>query len=71
LSCKSADGPTGKGKVQVTFSPSGHASAANVVGGDFAGTSVASCVARLFRMAQVPPFSGDAVTVSKSFVIPE
>lgn len=71
LSCKSADGPTGKGKVQVTFSPSGHASAANVVGGDFAGTSVASCVARLFRMAQVPPFVGDPVTVSKSFSIPE
>jgi hypothetical protein len=39
------------------------------VGGAFAGTDVGGCVARLFRAAKVPPFSGDPVTVSKSFSI--
>jgi hypothetical protein len=69
--CKSADGPTGSGKVQVTFAPSGKATSANITEGDFAGTSVGSCVAKLFRGAKVPAFSGDPVTVSKSFSIPE
>jgi predicted Zn finger-like uncharacterized protein len=67
-SCKTADGPTGSGKVSVTFAPSGRATMTNV-GGAFAGTDVGSCVARLFRSARVPAFSGDAVTVSKSFSI--
>ena len=63
-----AGGPTGKGRVSVTFSPSGRATSANV-GPPFAGTSVGSCAARAFRSASVPPFSGGAVTVSKSFFI--
>jgi predicted Zn finger-like uncharacterized protein len=68
-SCKTADGPTGTGKVQVTFAPSGRATAANVIEGPFGGTSVGGCIARLFRAAKVPPFSGDPVTVSKSFTV--
>lgn len=67
-SCKTADGPTGSGKVSVTFAPSGRATATSVAG-DLAGTEVGGCVARLFRAAKVPPFSGDPVTVSKSFTI--
>jgi hypothetical protein len=67
-SCKKPDGPTGSGKVSVTFAPSGRATMTNV-GGDFAGTEVGGCVARLFRAAKVPAFSGDPVTVSKSFSI--
>jgi hypothetical protein len=70
-SCKTDDGPTGRGKVQVTFAPDGHASGVNVTDGTFAGTSVGSCVSRLFRAAHVPAFSGNPVTVSKSFSIPE
>lgn len=70
-SCKTPDGPTGKGKVQVTFSPSGHATSANVIEGSFGGTSVGGCIAKLFRSARVPPFSGDPVTVAKSFTVPE
>ncbi|MBN2195055.1 MAG: zinc-ribbon domain-containing protein [Polyangiaceae bacterium] len=69
-SCKRAGGPTGTGKVQVTFAPSGRVTSANVVGGAFGGTSVGSCVASAFRSARVPPFSGSPVTVSKSFTIP-
>ena len=37
--------------------------------GDLAGTAVGGCVARLFRSAKIPAFSGDAVTVSKSFSV--
>lgn len=67
-SCKTADGPTGAGKVSVTFAPSGRATATSVAG-DLAGTEVGGCVARLFRAAKVPPFTGDPVTVSKSFTV--
>jgi predicted Zn finger-like uncharacterized protein len=70
-SCKKDDGPTGRGKVQVTFAPTGRATSANVIEGPFGGTPVGGCVAKLFRGAKVPAFSGDAVTVSKSFTIPE
>lgn len=70
-SCKQDDGPTGSGKVQVTFAPTGRATSANVIEGPFGGTSVGGCVAKLFRAAKVPAFSGDPVTVSKSFTIPE
>ncbi len=68
-SCKKLGGPTGSGRVTVTFAPSGRVTTANVDGGAFAGTSVGGCVASLFRKAHVPPFSGSAVTVSKSFSI--
>jgi predicted Zn finger-like uncharacterized protein len=70
-SCKKDDGPTGTGKVQVTFAPTGRATSATVIEGPFGGTSVGGCVAKLFRAARVPAFSGDPVTVSKSFTIPE
>jgi predicted Zn finger-like uncharacterized protein len=69
--CKTADGPTGSGKVQVTFAPSGKATSATLIEGDFGGTPIAGCVAKLFRGARVPAFSGDPVTVAKSFTIPE
>jgi hypothetical protein len=69
--CKKPDGPTGSGKIQVTFSPSGRATSANVIEGAFGGTPVGGCIAKLFRAARVPAFSGDPVTVAKSFSIPE
>jgi predicted Zn finger-like uncharacterized protein len=67
-SCKTPDGPTGSGKVSITFMPSGRATNTQV-SGDLAGTAVGGCVARLFRSAKIPAFSGDAVTVSKSFSV--
>jgi hypothetical protein len=66
--CKTPDGPSGSGKVSITFMPSGRATNTQV-SGDLAGTAAGGCVARLFRAAKVPPFSGDPVTVSKSFTI--
>jgi predicted Zn finger-like uncharacterized protein len=68
-SCKKGGGPTGSGKVQVTFAPSGRVTSATVQGGPFAGTPTGGCVASLFRKAKVPPFSGNPVTVSKSFMV--
>ncbi len=67
--CKKAGGPTGMGKVQVTFAPSGRVTNATVMGAPFAGTAVGGCVAGAFRRAKVPAFSGNGVTVSKSFAI--
>jgi hypothetical protein len=67
-SCKKPDGTPGTGKASVTFSPTGRATNSTVTGA-FAGTEVGGCVARAFRSAKVPPFSGDPVTVSKSFSI--
>jgi hypothetical protein len=66
--CKDPNGPTGSGQATVTFATSGRVTSANV-NGDFAGTSVGTCVVKLFRSAKVPPFAGDPVTVSKRFSI--
>ncbi|HEY6561320.1 MAG TPA: zinc-ribbon domain-containing protein [Polyangiaceae bacterium] len=67
--CKKPGGPTGSGKVLVTFAPSGRVTSANVQGGSFGGTGVGGCVASVFRRAKVPAFGGGPVTVSKSFTI--
>lgn len=68
-SCKRPGGPTGRGRVLVTFATSGRVTTANVAGAPFGGTVVGGCVAGVFRRAQVPSFSGAPVTVSKSFSI--
>ena len=67
-SCKQADGPTGNGRVSITFAPSGRPTSVAVTG-DVAGSAVGSCVAKLFRQTRVPAFSGEPVTVAKSFTI--
>jgi predicted Zn finger-like uncharacterized protein len=67
-SCAQPGGPTGSGKVAITFAPSGRATSVSV-GGAFAGTEVGSCIARKFRGARVPAFSGEPVSVSKSVTI--
>jgi predicted Zn finger-like uncharacterized protein len=68
-SCAKPGGPTGTGKAQVTFAPSGRVTSANVATPPFAGTGVGGCVASVFRRARVPAFSGNPVTVSKSFSV--
>jgi predicted Zn finger-like uncharacterized protein len=66
--CKVPGTPAGSSKVTITFVPSGKATQA-LVAGDFAGTPAGSCIARVFRGAQVPAFSGDSVTVTKSVTL--
>ncbi len=67
--CKRPEGPWGTGRAVITFASSGRVTTANVTGDPFGGTAVGGCVANVFRRAKVPPFSGDSVTVSKSFTI--
>jgi predicted Zn finger-like uncharacterized protein len=67
--CKKSDGPTGSGKVAVTYASSGLATTAVVEGPPFAGTAVGGCVAQRFRATRVPPFNGSPFTVRKSFFI--
>ena len=68
--CRPAGGPTGAGRVEVHYEPSGRVS--NVtISSKFENTTTGSCVKMLFRRAKVPEFTGiPAVTVSKSFEIP-
>jgi serine/threonine protein kinase len=67
--CKTSDGPSGAGRVTVTFSPDGPVSSVSVAP-PFGGTGVGSCVSAAFRSARVPPFTGSPVTLSQSFRIP-
>jgi hypothetical protein len=63
-------GTSGKGKVQLTFAPSGKVSAAQITDGPFAGTPAGKCALKHFRAAHIPAFSGTPQTVAKSFKIP-
>jgi hypothetical protein len=63
-------GAGGKGKVQLTFANTGRVTNVEIVEGPFSGTAAGKCALRQFRGARVPPFSGAAVTVAKSFKIP-
>jgi predicted Zn finger-like uncharacterized protein len=67
--CGKPDGPTGGGRVRVTFAPSGNVTSATVEGPPFAGTSVGGCIAGAFRGAHIPAFDGAPVSVTKSFSI--
>jgi hypothetical protein len=69
-SCKRPGGPTGTGSVAVTFSPEGPVSSVNV-SAPFGGTPTGSCIQTVFRNARVAAFSGSAVTLNKSFRIPD
>jgi hypothetical protein len=67
--CRKSGGPTGSGRVLVTFAPAGTVSAVAVDQPPFAGTEVGRCVAGRFSEAQVPAFGGTAVTVRKPFLV--
>jgi hypothetical protein len=67
--CRTADGPTGVVKVKVTFASSGRVTQASISDPPFAGTDVGGCIAATFRNANVPPFSGLPVSVTKTVTI--
>jgi len=67
--CKSAGGPTGDGRVAVTFGNSGRVTSAAIQGGPLAGTAVGACIAARFQALQVPAFGGASVTVAKRVAI--
>jgi hypothetical protein len=68
-SCRKEGDPAGRALVTVSFANSGRAVRATVDGPPFAGTATGGCIASTMRAAQVPPFSGDRVTVSKTVII--
>jgi hypothetical protein len=67
--CKPPGGPTGSGKVRVTFAPNGSATSAALESGPFEGTPIAGCLLGVFRATRVPVFEGAPVSVSKTFSI--
>ncbi len=67
--CEAAPEQKGRaGRVSVTFLPSGAVSRV-LVEGVAAGTDAGSCVARAFRTASVPAFTGAPVVVHQAFVL--
>ncbi len=66
--CKKKKGPTGDGHVIVTFIASGSVSAV-AVDPPYAGTKVGTCVAKAYKTAKIPAFSGASVNVGKKFKI--
>lgn len=65
--CFRVDGPTGEGRVNVTFAATGAVSHTEIEDGPFAGTKVGACVAARFRSAHVRRFSGAPVTIRWRF----
>jgi predicted Zn finger-like uncharacterized protein len=68
--CKKAGGPTGTGKVIITFDTSGKITKADVEGGHYPGSDVGKCVADAFLKVQIPAFSGKSITAARHFEIP-
>ena len=67
--CAAEGGPTGKGRAVLTFSTDGKVTDV-VVDAPFNDTDVGRCVIGELQQVFVNPFSGEAVTVGKSFEIP-
>ena len=71
--CKTPDGPVGFGHITIVFAPNGTVSSAVVDVAQFAhsfpGTPVGNCVAGKYRNAHVAPFSGNPVTIGKTFFV--
>jgi predicted Zn finger-like uncharacterized protein len=67
--CKKAGGPTGPGKITLTFLNDGTVEAAHFDGKPFAKTPVGECVLARFSAAKVPAFSGGVQPAAKTFAI--
>jgi hypothetical protein len=69
--CRPQGGPSGTGRVQVRYEPSGKVANVAILTSKFDNTTAGSCVRMLFRRAKVPEFTGAPVmVVNKSFEIP-
>jgi hypothetical protein len=62
--CRKGDAPKGDARVKVTFATTGDVVYAEVEGEAYGGTPTGDCVARKFRNARVPPFAGEARSLS-------
>jgi hypothetical protein len=62
--------PPGRGAVRIVFERTGAPRSVELVpGGPYEGTATGACVVEHFRDVRVPPFDGDAFTITKNFVI--
>ncbi len=69
--CRPQGGPSGSGRVQVRYEPSGKVAAVSILTSKFENTDAGSCVRMVFRRARVPEFTGaTGMVVNKSFEIP-
>jgi TonB family protein len=68
-SCGLPGGFHGAGHVKVTFDPSGVPTKAQI-DSTMANATTNACVTKAFMAVRVPVFSGNAVTVGKSFTVP-
>ncbi len=69
--CRAAGGAAGEARVKVTFAGTGDVVYAEVLSDPVAGTPVGECVARKFRNARVPAFSGAARSVETTVRVEE
>lgn len=67
--CAQAGQPGVQGQVQVTFAPSGEVTS-STTDAAWRDTPIGGCVLSSFVSARVPPFDGDAVTVTRSISVP-
>jgi hypothetical protein len=69
--CRPQGGPSGSGKVQVRYEPTGKVGAVSILTPQFDNTTTGSCVVMVFRRASIPAFTGSPpVVMNKNFEIP-
>jgi hypothetical protein len=69
VKCKAPGGPRGEGHATITFNPEGVVGEVKVDRGPYVGSPVAGCIAKQYKAAKVPGFTGQPVTVGKTFRI--
>src|SRR5690606_9663934 len=66
--CRPQGGPSGSGKVQVRYEPTGKVGAVSILTPQFDNTTTGSCVVMVFRRASIPAFTGSPpVVMNKTF----
>jgi hypothetical protein len=69
--CRPQGGPSGAGRVQVRYEPTGKVGEVSILTPQFDNTTTGSCVVMVFRRASIPAFTGSpAVVMNKNFEIP-
>jgi len=67
--CRERGGPVGMTDVIVTFEPGGSVSGVEVEDAPIAGTSIAACIATVFKRAKIAPFTGTPGSVTQRLAI--
>jgi hypothetical protein len=65
--CKKPGGPSGAGRIEITYAPDGSARSSRAIGEPFAGSGVGQCVAEQLKKIKVPAFKQRELTVVAHF----